>query len=481
MSLPLLELAAQGDARIRIQPAASPSLMPARAPAPGEQYRFHFDMTRCIGCKCCEVACSEQNNNPPGIRWRRVGEIEAGEFPFTQRFHLSMGCNHCLEAACLHGCPVDAYRKDPVTGLVLHDAEACIGCQYCTWNCPYGVPQFNEERGVVGKCDMCYGRLEESRAPACVQACPEQAIQIELVNIDAWKQDYAAQANAPGMPSAQTTLSTTRITLPAEDQLEFQKADYHRVRPESPHWPLVIMLVLTQMSVGAVASLLGFPSLAGAAVATGAGYLALGASLFHLGRPIFAWRALRMWRRSWLSREVLCFSLFAAFTSVYGGALFLGMPFAAPAGAAAVAAGVAGILSSACIYRVPARPAWNSWTTMAEFLLTSALLGPLLAGCFVSVNWRWTALAAAAQFTVQLAKLVRLGRSAEFELRQSARLLDNELRPLFLLRLVLLSGALAPSPFGLFLAVAGEVMGRYLFFVSVVPRNIAASFFGGTR
>ena len=75
------------------------------------------------------------------------------------RSYLSMGCNHCLEPTCLEGCPVDAYTKDPVTGIVRHSADACIGCQYCTWNCSYGVPQYNPERGVVGKCDMCHGRL----------------------------------------------------------------------------------------------------------------------------------------------------------------------------------------------------------------------------------------------------------------------------------------------------------------------------------
>ena len=56
----------------------------------GEQYRFHFDMSKCIGCKCCEVACAEQNNLPPDISWRRVGEVEGGTYPNTQRL-LSMG------------------------------------------------------------------------------------------------------------------------------------------------------------------------------------------------------------------------------------------------------------------------------------------------------------------------------------------------------------------------------------------------------
>ena len=75
--------------------------MPERAPGVGEQYRFHVDMGKCIGCKCCVVACNEQNGNPASINWRRVREIEGGWFPTTMRSYLSMGCNHCLEPTCL--------------------------------------------------------------------------------------------------------------------------------------------------------------------------------------------------------------------------------------------------------------------------------------------------------------------------------------------------------------------------------------------
>ena len=177
MSLPLLERAQAGDPLARYTDPhycglpATTSLIPSVAPGAGEQYRFHFDMTKCIGCRCCEVACNEQNGNPADLRWRRVGEIEGGVYPHTQRHYLSMGCNHCVDAACLNGCPVDAYSKDALTGLVLHSADACIGCQYCTWNCPYGVPQYNPDRGVVGKCDMCHNRLADGMEPACVNAC----------------------------------------------------------------------------------------------------------------------------------------------------------------------------------------------------------------------------------------------------------------------------------------------------------------------
>ncbi len=224
-------------------------------PGPGEQYRFHFDMTKCIGCKCCVVACNEQNGNPADILWRRVGEIEGGTYPDTLRHYLSMGCNHCLEPTCMTGCPVDAYSKDGPTGIVRHSADICIGCQYCTWNCSYGVPQYNPERGVVGKCDMCYGRLTQGQQPACASACPENAIRIETVRTNEWREAYRNDANSPGMPSADDSLSTTRITLPSRLPRDVRKVDLNRLRLEQPHWPLVVMTVLTQLSVGAFTSI----------------------------------------------------------------------------------------------------------------------------------------------------------------------------------------------------------------------------------
>lgn len=454
------------------------ALIPQRAPQPGEQYRFHFDMSKCIGCRCCEVACAEQNGNPMEQNWRRVGEIEGGTYPFTQRFYLSMGCNHCLDAACLRGCPVDAYHKDPATGLVLHSADTCIGCQYCTWNCPYGVPQYNPERGVVGKCDMCYGRVTEGREPACVNACPEGAIQIELINQEEWRRDYAA-ANAPGMPAAEYTVSTTRITLPENVSASLEKADYHRVRPEHPHLPLVFMLVFTQLAVGAFLCLPFFHVTGIVAVVAPflVAALSLSSSMLHLGRPIHAYRALKMWKRSWLSREVLAFSLFAG-----GASLCTLLPLRGLEAATALI-GIAGITASAFIYLVPARPAWNTKHTLLDFHLTAWLLGPLfMATLGVPVPAMLPLAAGAAQLLNLVTRFLELTCSDEFELRASARLLGNDLKGLLYLRIafLILGAVVLPvfhlMPFALVVATAGELLARYLFFASVVPRNMAAPF-----
>ncbi len=502
-TLPLLEttlISSTPRALVQIELEPRP-LIPSRPLAPGEQYRFHFDMKKCIGCKCCVVACNEQNGNPAEMNWRRVGEIEGGYYPKTQRYHLSMGCNHCLEPSCLIGCPVEAYTKNPANGVVIHSADTCIGCQYCTWNCSYGVPQYNPERGVVGKCDMCHNRLSDNMAPACVSACPEAAIEIEIVNVAAWRSDYLA-ANAPGLPSADDSISTTRITLPDNLPPDTGRVDTQRIDPEHPHWPLVFMLVLTQLSVGAFAvlwildALHAGGSLTFAALGSlGLAGISLAASTLHLGRPVYAWRALKGLRRSWLSREVLTLSLFAGSASAFAGALLFDLPGRPLLGAATLLAGLAGITSSARIYMVKARPAWYTPYTIAEFASTAMLLGPLFVGAWNLVNAPWVPLAAAfggaAQLLTQLLRYFWLSRSDLFELRGASLLLGGRFQNLFVFRLVILLAAgivvpLAADPgwpmtLAFLTALAGEWLGRYLFFVTVVPKNLGASFVSSGR
>ena len=491
LELPLLDQPARHSFSLRVSSPVvdAPALMPGRAPQPGEQYRFHFDMAKCIGCKCCVVACNEQNGNPADINWRRVGEIEGGIYPAVERFHLSMGCNHCLEPSCLIGCPVDAYTKDPVTGIVDHNPDVCIGCQYCTWNCSYGVPQYNPERGVVGKCDMCHERLNQDSAPACVNACPEGAIAIEIVDVAAWRVDHAA-AEAPGMPSSEDSFSTTRITLPRGLGAGLDRVDLEREHPEDPHWSLIFLLVLTQLAVGLLGTLWAL-NLAGAALASWAALvplviagIALAAAPLHLGRPVLAHRAIRNWRRSWLSREVLALSLFAGSAAAYAGALLLRLPISTLMGAGALAAGLVGVACSARIYMVPARPAWNLHFTLTDFYLTCAVLGPRLAlAAGLGQGRALVAFAIAAsilQCANSVVRLVSMSQSPVHELNGAARLVRKTLRSILIARFICTAAALALVPFSpipaFLFALAGEAAGRYLFFCGVVPKSMASTY-----
>ncbi len=508
-------------------------LIPAEPLKPGEQYRFHFDMSRCVGCQCCVVACNEQNNNPAEVNWRRVGEIEGGVYPATKRYHLSMACNHCLDPSCLTGCPTDAYVKLE-NGVVKHKAEECIGCGYCSWNCPYGVPQFNPERRIVTKCDMCHERLADGQEPACVAACPEQAIRIEKVNVEEWRKDHG-QANAPHLPESDMTLSTTRITLPKEIPQEMLKVNRHRLEPEKPHTSLIFMTVLTQLAAGGFLTLWlgnllrplpGFLEF-GATGMLSVTVLALLASVFHLGRPLHATKALRMWKRSWLSREVLFFSLFSFLGCGFAGVLLTAdfFSFTLPGafqwgwGGAVSLLGMAGVFASAKIYRVPARPAWNSIRTPLRFFLTGFILGPLfglvvysiyllthsvsrissLEGGLIAGLIFVSCVASFSQLLVMFSRFAYLSETKSIELHDSALLLLKRFKGHFFLRIgILVSGSfIFPMLLfyflgngqmtslrlfllgwaGFILSLAGELLGRYLFFVTVVPKNMPGSFF----
>jgi formate dehydrogenase iron-sulfur subunit len=512
VALPLQERAMESDSAelVRltlIEGGASPqlaaSLIPTRPLAPGEQYRFHFDMTKCIGCRSCEVACNEQNGNPADIKWRRVGELEGGVYPHVSRTYLSMGCNHCLSADCLRGCPVNAYSKDPLTGIVLHSADACIGCQYCVWNCPYSVPQFNPERGVVGKCDMCRERLLDGREPACVNACPEDAIQIEIVNKIAWSEDFSL-AESPGMPAAGQTISTTRITLPQSTVAEktwLDRVDTGNIALEHAHPSLVLMTTAMQACFGLLCGLvagrtLNAMTLLFLLLLT---VVALNVSVFHLGRPAYAWRALKMWRRSWLSREVLCFTLFFGFVAA--------ATFAAPLAWAAIAAGAAGTYASASIYLVKARPSWNMVHTPLDFFLSSALVGvPLLAVLVHPARWitevlhrhgvdvqpphaaphpHLLAIIACAWILNHVVRVARLRVSTVFERRASFHHLRGErlwwcLALSWICALQAMLFLFVPlhgmTLLSLLAATSAVLMSRYLFFVSVVPLSMGLTF-----
>jgi DMSO reductase anchor subunit len=262
------------------------------------------------------------------------------------------------------------------------------------------------------------------------------------------------------------------------------------------------MTVLTQLSVGAFATIfllhllgattrLGIAALSSLAV----GGLALNASTLHLGRPAFAYRAIRMWRRSWLSREVLLFTAFSGVAATYAALLWFGLAGATVAGAFTVLLGLAGVTASACIYRVPSRPAWNTRFTLLQFNLTAGVLGPLFAAAVGAGQTRWLAVAAAgmavAQFLLLALRFLRCIASDSLELKGTARLLSTVLRNTLLLRGALLalgavvlpllvSGATAAPvvvmPIALGLPLAGEIAGRYLFFVSVVPKHMAAPY-----
>ena len=137
-----------------------------------EQYGFFYDVSRCVQCRTCEMACKSTRYIEPGVKWRRVVETWNGEFPNITRTFFSLACMHCEKPACVAACVSKAITKRAEDGIVVVDKDKCNGCRDCYYACPYGVPQFGAD-GLMQKCDFC---LETGGEPACATSCPAEAI-----------------------------------------------------------------------------------------------------------------------------------------------------------------------------------------------------------------------------------------------------------------------------------------------------------------
>lgn len=154
-----------------------------------------IDMTRCIGCDACTVACKQENGTPMDVFFARVLNIESGRYPNVKRMYVPVLCNHCDDAPCLKSCPNKAIvrRQD---GIVLIDQDRCRGAGACVSACPYGNVYLNKvdswyldtdekyeseyvkprlRENVARKCTYCAHRVDEGLDPACVVACPTKA------------------------------------------------------------------------------------------------------------------------------------------------------------------------------------------------------------------------------------------------------------------------------------------------------------------
>ena len=494
----------------------------------GEQYRFHFDATACVGCHCCEAACNELQNNPADIKWRRVGEMEGGVFPNVSQLFNSMSCNHCIEPECLKGCPTNSYIKFKDSGIVWHNDDSCIGCHYCTWNCPYEVPIFNKDRGIVTKCDMCHDKLAVGETPACVQACPAGAIEIEVVDKDKWiKYDMEREGVAPLLPDVDITKPTTRYTLP-KDMPEYRPADERILKPAPAELPLVFMTVLTQASLGAFLALflgqllfsLGFnlpePNLEMAIVALLPSAIGLPLSALHLGRPIMAMSAIKNWRTSWLSREAIALGAFTGLASLVAGMYYLEIKGVALLFVEAITLALAiyGVYAQSMIYRVKARPSWDRSSTTKRFF-GSSYIGFILISLILlktsgtggaTVLLALSLLAGMGQLLVVYEEIIfyrDLDRDNPlyYQLNRTKILLTDHFGKIKKLRLYslllfalglplltilfiasgLIEVAIATLVIGVVGSFISELLGRYLFYRTVVPLGLAGNFFAGNQ
>lgn len=383
------------------------SLIPSAKPQAGEQYAFEVNLDACTGCKGCVTACHNLNGLDDNEAWREVGLLENTDVTLPIVQHITTACHHCVDPGCLEGCPVMAYDKDPITGIVKHLDDQCIGCQYCILKCPYDVPKYNANLGIVRKCDMCTDRLAEGEAPACVQACPDKAISIKLINTEDARDLATKQQFLADTPDCTITTPTTKYVSKRLANVDLQ-APIAPPRADHGHLPLVVMLTLTQLGIGTLLIerlLLSSASLwtqtITSTIGFGIGMFGMTCAILHLGRPMYAYRAFLGWRTSWLSREIIAFNGFAAAVHAHAVMVALQHPFVANlakqyapipipmiptwlTGWASVITGLLGVFCSMMIYIDTKRPCWNFKITATKFSLTGIILG--LAASLVAIT-----------------------------------------------------------------------------------------------
>ncbi len=284
------------------------------------RHAFVVDVNKCTGCDACTIACQIANQLPPEIQWREVRTFNELHVPAVEMIHLSMACNHCLDAPCMQQCPALAYHRDELTGAVLINSEACIGCGYCAWVCPYGAPRMDTDKGVMTKCNMCNDKVRDGGVPACVTSCPTDALN--------WRQlpDEDLTQDVPGFAQA-----GTRPSIRVEGVREERRAPQMTTPPSLPpwqpwhrrlrqvavpqislahEWTLAVFTLMAAVLVGAMAANQWSGLATDWRLFLGAGVLGMALSASHLRHLRRAWRAPLHAGESWLSREIVLFSGF---------------------------------------------------------------------------------------------------------------------------------------------------------------------------
>lgn len=148
----------------------------AAAPAPEiasearHRWAMVVDVAKCIGCQACTVSCIHENAVPENSFRTIVSTYEVEEGGRAAMVMLPRLCNHCANAPCIPVCPVGATWQQP-DGIVVVDANRCVGCAYCVQACPYDARFINSTTQKADKCTFCAHRVEAGLLPACVESC----------------------------------------------------------------------------------------------------------------------------------------------------------------------------------------------------------------------------------------------------------------------------------------------------------------------
>jgi formate dehydrogenase iron-sulfur subunit len=177
------------DIRLR---SATPNETPPNARSHVDEVGKLIDLSRCIGCKACQSACMEWNNlrddvgtfqgsyaNPTDLTDQSWTVMKFSEMEIDGSLAWLIfkdGCMHCTDPGCLKACPSPGAVLRYANGIVDFQQDSCIGCGYCITGCPFNVPRLRKQDSRVYKCTLCSDRVAVGLEPACIKACPTQAL-----------------------------------------------------------------------------------------------------------------------------------------------------------------------------------------------------------------------------------------------------------------------------------------------------------------
>jgi Fe-S-cluster-containing dehydrogenase component len=420
------------------------------------------------------AACSLENRMVSAVRHLYV--MNERSEPGIPIFSFSMACNHCETAPCMSGCPAIVYYRDRSTGAVIADSSKCLGCGYCTWNCPYGAPVINRSEGYIEKCNFCSHLIRHGDEPACTSACPTGALSFSVSESVSQSRAFPAWLPEKGLnPSlsvvsdfSDTTLkivpvpgpdSMTRIETPERDDSPSRLANF---------WSLLLFTLSVSFAAGiAIASASGEvlqpplhrinPNLVIVLL------LVLGwiFSVFHLKRKGRALLSILNIAESPLSREILFFVLLGMatlLTMATGKQVFTYL------------SGLAAILLLVAVDRVYTHA---DKRTVSIFHSGQLFLSGLMVAAFLADYHHIFLLIALIRLTLSL-----FGATAGNSNLSATSITLVFVRSGFLVLLTLIVTGIiyATSGAAFFCLIAGEVSDRFLYYLNFTPLHIATTF-----